>query len=112
MQHASNIVQLLKQAVAGVQVDGCLTFCEDCVVLAAMVGELLGLTHLPSAQASANAKSKLRTHQYLKALTKEPSHRSPPRLYSSAVVHINGVQDLEKAVEQVIFFFYMAVAAN
>ena len=38
--HAAEIVNLLKQR--DIQVDGCLTFWEDAVPLAAMVREILG----------------------------------------------------------------------
>jgi hypothetical protein len=36
-EHAQTIMRLVREALPGVRIDGCLTFFEDCVPLAAMV---------------------------------------------------------------------------
>lgn len=100
-EHAKGILKLLQETHPGLHMDGCLTFWEDCVPLAALMGEMLELHHLPSLQAARNAKSKMLTQQVLWSLSKEPPHGVPPKLYASPSIRIDSVDDLEKAVEQI-----------
>jgi hypothetical protein len=105
-EHAHNIVKLLESAHPGLNIDGCLTFWEDCVPLTARVGELMGLDHLPNLEAARNAKSKALTQHVLMSMNKEPPHGVPPKLFATPSIRIETVEDLEKAVEQVWLLFH------
>ena len=58
--HCKNIINLLKER--HIQVDGCTSFWEDCVVLASLIGEELELVGNPP-EAVRTAKMKSRTQQ-------------------------------------------------
>ncbi|XP_070174693.1 carnosine synthase 1-like [Littorina saxatilis] len=100
-QHAKTILGLLAAQLPGVQPDGCLTFWEDCVSLAALVGEGLNLTHTPSFRAAMNAKSKVLTQSVLWAQTSKSPNDLPLAVYASPSVKVNDINDLEGAVKMI-----------
>ena len=100
-QHAVTIVTRLTSQLPGVRVDGCLTFWEDFVPLAALVAEGLNLRHAASFRAAMNAKCKARTLSVLRSKGREPSDHPPPSIYASPVVKVEGVHDVEQAVKEV-----------
>nr|KAG5701874.1 hypothetical protein BaRGS_014939 [Batillaria attramentaria] len=98
LEHADVIVKFVQSQIG--HVDGCLTFLEDNVPLASLVGEALHLPHTPSYKAAVAAKTKGLTQSVLFS-TAPPLHVMPPSLCSSPVVRLNGVEDLHNAVKQV-----------
>ena len=100
-QHAVTIVTRLTSQLPGVRVDGCLTFWEDCVPLAALVAEGLNLRHAASYGAAMNANCKGRTLSVLGSKGQEPPDRLPPSIYASPVAKVEGVHDVEQAVKKV-----------
>ena len=82
-------------------VDGCLTWWEDCVPLAALVAEGLNLHHCPSYRAALNAKSKARTQSVLLEQGGEMPHDLPLAIYASPVARVVRVEDVEEAVKKV-----------
>ncbi|XP_053385384.1 carnosine synthase 1-like isoform X2 [Mercenaria mercenaria] len=88
--HACNIFNLLHTQ--GIDVDGCLTFWEDCVPLAALVKEMTG-TKGSSHKAALTGKKKSRTQNVLSTCTADIPHWPRTYLYSSKSVHIKSEND-------------------
>ncbi|PVD37014.1 hypothetical protein C0Q70_04007 [Pomacea canaliculata] len=99
IEHAEVIIARVKSEVG--QVDGCLTFWEDCVPLASLVAEGLNLPHTPPCTAAMAAKSKVSTMKVLMAEGGYSSQRIPARVYASHVVRISHPDDLEQAIKEV-----------
>ncbi|KAL3855356.1 hypothetical protein ACJMK2_014571 [Sinanodonta woodiana] len=94
--HAVKIYQLLRKK--NMKVDGCLTFWEDCVPLAAKMCNLLNLTG-PSVRGAMNAKNKSSTLSVLRKRTADIPHFPRTYLYTSWFTSIGGRADLENATK-------------
>ncbi|XP_060602022.1 carnosine synthase 1-like isoform X2 [Ruditapes philippinarum] len=88
--HACNIYNILQAK--DIQVDGCLTFWEDCVPLAALVKEMAG-TKGSEHKAALTAKKKSRTQNVLNMRKADIPHWPRTYLYSSQSVHIKSEDD-------------------
>lgn len=98
-EHADKLARLIRKEVS--TVDGCLTFWEDCVPLAALVAEKLGLKHASPYEAAMAAKKKSLTMEILLQYVSNPPHAKHPAFYASPVIRIDGPEDLESAIKQV-----------
>ncbi|XP_076444055.1 carnosine synthase 1-like isoform X1 [Babylonia areolata] len=100
-RHALTITRLLRDTVAARDIAGCLAWWEDCVPLAARVGQALGLKHAVSVEAVLNAKSKERTHSVLGQQREVPPHQLPTAAYASPVLRVATPEQLHDAVTKV-----------
>ncbi|XP_029431847.1 carnosine synthase 1 isoform X1 [Rhinatrema bivittatum] len=91
-EHAQRVVELVRER--GLQLDGCLSFWDDCMVLTALVCELLGLRCSP-ASAMRISKQKSRTHLHL--LHQDNPHWPSASLYAVPCCHLESIVDVEKA---------------
>lgn len=98
--HAKNIINLLLKE--SLKVDGCLTFWEDCVPLAAIVAESLGTKH-SSVSAAYNAKQKSRTQQVLYRCDGDIPHWPRTCLYAADAERIRKLEDCVPAAERIGF---------
>ena len=98
--HAINIVDQLSNLDVGV--DGCVTFWEDCVPLAANICKVLGLIG-NDCSAAFIAKKKSLTQGALRDKTDDIPHWPRTYLYSSAIQPINNEKDLFYVVENFSF---------
>lgn len=96
-EHADVIARRVKADVE--RVHGCLAGGEDCVALAALVAEALGLTHAPSYASAMGITKGL----VMKALLGEywPPHQPNTYHYASPTVRVTSPEDLMHAVKQV-----------
>ncbi|XP_052236918.1 carnosine synthase 1-like isoform X2 [Dreissena polymorpha] len=98
--HAAEIVNLLKQR--DIQVDGCLTFWEDAVPLAAMVREILG-TRGANVEGALNAKKKSRTQSTLYKKDTPIPHLVMTCQYSSPSFLIREPADIDAVCNQLSY---------
>lgn len=98
-EHVDKIVKLIRSEVK--HVDGCVTFCEDCGPLTALVAHNLGLKHVPSFLAALRArKTDLTMKTLIKYLTYPPNAKHSG-FYATSTACIHGQEDVESAVKQV-----------
>ncbi|XP_052673600.1 carnosine synthase 1-like isoform X3 [Crassostrea angulata] len=97
-EHADKIIEILEQQDIGI--DGCCTFWEDCGPLAAIINEKLDLCGAGVKGALA-AKKKSETHQVLSRRTGDIPHFPRTYLYTEKSIHVEDVNDLPSAVEEV-----------
>ncbi|XP_043940009.1 carnosine synthase 1 [Protopterus annectens] len=95
-EHAQKIVELLKER--GLKLDGCISFWDDCIVLTAMVCEMLGLRTNP-VSAMEIAKQKSKTHLHLIQKCREIPHWPPTYLYAVPCCHLESHADIDKAAQ-------------
>lgn len=98
--HARNIIQILGEK--NVAIDGCVTFWEDCVPLAAYINEFKGLTG-SSLRGALNAKKKSITQSVLLGRTGDIPHWPRTYLYASKTFHISSRGDIEEAAAKIEF---------
>ncbi|XP_052218259.1 carnosine synthase 1-like [Dreissena polymorpha] len=98
--HATEIVSLLKQR--DLQVDGCLTFWEDAVPLAAMVREILGARGA-CVEGALNAKKKSRTQSAVYKKDTPVSHLVKTCQFSSPSYLIREPADIDAICNQVSY---------
>ncbi|KAL4216930.1 Carnosine synthase 1 [Mactra antiquata] len=96
-RHICNQLQIMNE-----KVDGCVTFWEDCVPLAALISEMLD-TKGAKVKASLNAKKKSRTQNVLQTRTGDIPHWPRTFLYSSPSFHLRTHADIETAYERMTF---------
>ncbi|KAL3855360.1 hypothetical protein ACJMK2_014575 [Sinanodonta woodiana] len=94
--HAVRIYQLLKKK--NKKVDGCLTFWEDCVPLAAKLCKLFNLKG-PSIMGAMNAKNKSSTLSMLRKKTVNVPNLPRTYLYTSWFTSLRGKADLENVIK-------------
>ncbi|XP_052218263.1 carnosine synthase 1-like [Dreissena polymorpha] len=99
-RHATEIVRLLKQR--DLQVDGCLTFWEDAVPLAAMVREILGARGA-CVEGALNAKKKSRTQSAVYKKDTPVSHLVKTCQFSSPSYLIREPADIDAICNQVSY---------
>ena len=100
--HAINIVDQLNNLDLEGQVDGCLTFWEDCGPLAANICKRLGLTG-NDCNVALIAKTKSLTQAALRDKTDDIPHWPRTYLYSSAIQPINSEKDLVNVADTFSF---------
>lgn len=98
--HASNIFNMLQSS--AVEVDGCLTFWEDCVPLTALVNQLLGTRGL-TYEGAQNGKVKSRTQNVLTTRRGDIPHWPRSFLYSGKSHHIASDADIALVSESIVF---------
>ncbi|MBN3283804.1 CRNS1 synthase, partial [Polyodon spathula] len=110
LENCSRICEALSEH--GIRPDGCLSFWDDCVLLAALVCERLGLRTSPP-QAVRTAKQKSQTHLRISDLFPDSSLLLPlpsrsiwapsPHIYAVPCYHLESRADVEKAARLVSF---------
>ncbi|KAM8807360.1 carnosine synthase 1 [Eudromia elegans] len=90
-EHAERVVEMVRAR--GLRPHGCICYWDDCVVLAALVCQRLGLRTSPAAAVSL-AKQKSRTHQHLLRCRRG---RPPPAAYAVPCCHVESHADVERA---------------
>ncbi|XP_030041525.1 carnosine synthase 1 isoform X2 [Microcaecilia unicolor] len=98
--HAQRVVELVREH--GMQLDGCLSFWDDCTVLASLVCELLGL-RCSSSSALRIAKQKSLTHLHLLHQLQDHSRWPSAALYAVPCCHLESIVDVEKATRYINF---------
>ncbi|NXG37845.1 CRNS1 synthase, partial [Dromaius novaehollandiae] len=96
-EHAERVVELVQAR--GLRPHGCLCYWDDCVVLAALVCQRLGLHTNPPA-AVRLAKQKSRTHQHLLRCRQG---RPPPATYAVPCCPVQSHGDVERAAAALPF---------
>ncbi|XP_053924372.1 carnosine synthase 1 isoform X2 [Cuculus canorus] len=96
-EHAERVTELLRAR--GLQPHACLSYWDDCVVLAALVCQRLGL-HGCSPAAVRVAKQKSRTHQHLQRCCRG---RPPPSTFAVPCHRLQSHGDVERAATTVPF---------
>ncbi|XP_045172765.2 carnosine synthase 1-like isoform X2 [Mercenaria mercenaria] len=91
--HAAEIVNLIHGR--GIKADGCLSFWDECVPLAALMNEKLG-TKGPSFNAMMTANSKARTQNVLSMRGADISQWPRADMYSTKAVHLTTEMDCDK----------------
>ncbi|XP_045160816.2 carnosine synthase 1-like [Mercenaria mercenaria] len=91
--HAVEIVSLIHDH--GIKADGCLSFSDECVALAALINEKLG-TKGPSFKAMMIANSKTRTQNVLRMRGADISHWPRTDMYSTKAVYLTTEMDCDK----------------
>lgn len=94
-EHAENIIQKLNEL--NIEIDGCITFWEDCGPLSATISSKLKLRGAGE-QASRIAKKKSSAHRLLQPIPGNNPHFPRPHMYSSKVASIDHVDDIEGAL--------------
>nr|XP_033775886.1 carnosine synthase 1 isoform X2 [Geotrypetes seraphini] len=97
-EHAQRLVELIQDR--GMRLDGCLSFWDDCTVLAALVCELLGLR---SSSSSALRISKQKSFTHLHLLHQDNSRWPSAALYAVPCCHLKNAIDVEKASRYISF---------
>jgi carnosine synthase len=97
-EHSVEIVKILKEK--GLNIDGCVTFWEDCGPLAAKISDLLHLNG-PGQHAAEIAKKKSWTHAILRTKTGDIPHFPRTYLYAAKCYHIKGESDIYNAVNYI-----------
>ncbi|KAK3586588.1 hypothetical protein CHS0354_027723 [Potamilus streckersoni] len=95
-KHAMQINKLLKQN--KIDINGCVTFWEDCVPLAAIMCQLLDLTG-PSVRGAMNATNKSSTLSVLRKRTVDVPHFPRPYLYTSWFTSLREKADVYNATK-------------
>ncbi|XP_033918028.1 LOW QUALITY PROTEIN: carnosine synthase 1 [Melopsittacus undulatus] len=96
-EHAERVTELLRSR--GLQPHACLSYWDDCVVLAALVCERLGLRCSPAAAVRV-AKHKSRTHQHLQRCRRG---RPAPAAFAVPCYRLQSHGDVERAAAAVPF---------
>ncbi|XP_054027660.1 carnosine synthase 1 isoform X1 [Dryobates pubescens] len=96
-EHAERVAELLRSR--GIRPHACLSYWDDCVVLAALVCQLLGLRGCPPAAVRV-AKQKSRTHQHLQRCRRG---RPPPAAFAVPCRRLQSHGDVERAAGTVPF---------
>ncbi|XP_061856382.1 carnosine synthase 1 isoform X3 [Colius striatus] len=96
-EHAEHVAELLRHR--GLRPHACLSYWDDCVVLAALLCQRLGLPGCPPA-AIRVAKQKSRTHQHLQRCRRG---RPPPAAFAVPCRRLRGHGDVERAAGAVPF---------
>ncbi|XP_064019486.1 carnosine synthase 1 isoform X2 [Pogoniulus pusillus] len=96
-EHAERVAELLRSR--GIQPHACLSYWDDCVVLAALVCQRLGLRGCPPAAVRV-AKQKSRTHQHLQRCRRG---RPPPAAYAVPCRRLQSHGDVDRAAGTVPF---------
>ncbi|XP_067151462.1 carnosine synthase 1 [Apteryx mantelli] len=96
-EHAERVAELVRAR--GLRPHACLCYWDDCVVLAALVCQRLGLRANPPA-AVRLAKQKSRTHQHLLRCRRG---RPPPAAYAVPCCHVESHGDVERAAAALPF---------
>ncbi|VDH96479.1 carnosine synthase [Mytilus galloprovincialis] len=96
--HATAIIKILKDE--GIDVDGCVTFWEDCGPLAATICDMLKLNG-PGKRPALIAKRKSWTQNVLRSRTGDIPHFPRSHLYSSICCSIKSEEDVDKALEKI-----------
>ncbi|KAM9557251.1 carnosine synthase 1 [Guaruba guarouba] len=96
-EHAERVTELLRSR--GLQPHACLSYWDDCVVLAALVCERLGLRCSPPAAVRV-AKQKSRTHQHLQRCRRG---RPAPAAFAVPCCRLQSHGDVERAAGTVPF---------
>ncbi|XP_053386939.1 carnosine synthase 1-like [Mercenaria mercenaria] len=91
--HAAEIVNLIHGQ--GIKADGCLSFWDECVPLAALINEKLG-TKGPSFRATMTANSKSRTLNVLSMRGADSSQWHRTDIYATKAVHLTTEMDCDK----------------
>ncbi|XP_062460811.1 carnosine synthase 1 [Pezoporus occidentalis] len=96
-EHAERVAELLRSR--GLQPHACLSYWDDCVVLAALVCERLGLRCSPAAAVRV-AKHKSRTQQHLRSCSRG---RPAPAAFAVPCCRLQSHGDVERAAAAVPF---------
>lgn len=96
--NATNIIDILRNA--DLEIDGCVTFWEDCVPLAALINDWMKLPGGSGYEASRNAKQKSLTQNILYERRDDIPHWPRTYLYASSALTITDNQDLEEAANK------------
>ncbi|NWU73243.1 CRNS1 synthase, partial [Pterocles burchelli] len=96
-EHAERVTELVRAR--GLQPHACLSYWDDCVVLAALVCQRLGLRGSPPAAVRV-AKQKSRTHQHLQRCR---GGRPPPAAFAVPCRRLQSHGDVERAAGAVPF---------
>ncbi|CAM9506289.1 unnamed protein product [Bubo scandiacus] len=96
-EHAERVVELVRAR--GLRPHACLSYWDDCVVLAALVCQRLGLRGSPPAAVRV-AKQKSRTHQHLQRCRRG---RPPPAAFAVPCRRLQSHGDVERAAGAVPF---------
>ncbi|XP_069713305.1 carnosine synthase 1 [Phaenicophaeus curvirostris] len=96
-EHAARVCELLRAR--GLRPDACLSYWDDCVVLAALLCQRLGLRGCPPAAVRV-AKQKSRTHQHLQRCRRG---RPPPAAFAVPCRRLQSHGDVERAAAAVPF---------
>ncbi|NXT28970.1 CRNS1 synthase, partial [Syrrhaptes paradoxus] len=96
-EHAERVTELVRSR--GLQPHACLSYWDDCVVLAALVCQRLGLRGSPPAAVRV-AKQKSRTHQHLQRCR---GGRPPPAAFAVPCRRLQSHGDVERAAGAVPF---------
>ncbi|NWJ05776.1 CRNS1 synthase, partial [Crypturellus undulatus] len=96
-EHAERVLEMVRAR--GLRPHGCICYWDDCVVLAALVSQRLGLRTSPPG-AVGLAKQKSRTHQHLLRCRRG---RPPPAAYAVPCCHVESHADMERAASTVPF---------
>ncbi|XP_053386946.1 carnosine synthase 1-like [Mercenaria mercenaria] len=91
--HAVEIVHLIHGH--GIKADGCLSFSDECVPLAALINETLG-TKGPSFKAMMTANSKSITQNVLSMRGADLSQWPRTDMYSTKAIHLTTEMDCDK----------------
>uniref|UniRef100_W5LX94 ATP-grasp domain-containing protein n=1 Tax=Lepisosteus oculatus TaxID=7918 RepID=W5LX94_LEPOC len=95
-EHCARICAWLSQN--DLQPDGCLCFWDDCIVLASLICQHLGLRG-PPPEAVQTSKEKSRTHLHLLGLSSSSQDLFPsPRIYAVPCAHVESAADIQKVV--------------
>ncbi|NXI35477.1 CRNS1 synthase, partial [Galbula dea] len=96
-EHAERVIELIRSK--GIRPHACLSYWDDCVVLAALVCQRLGLRGCPPAAVRV-AKQKSWTHQHLQRCR---SGRPPPATFAVPCRRLRSHGDVERAAGTVPF---------
>lgn len=99
-KHADHLVKVIKTEVG--HIDGCLTFEEVSAPLVALVTERLSLKCTSTHRAVTSALKKCQSMEILKTYTVHHSIVVQSSVFTSPVVRLNGPEDLELVLLQII----------